>query len=140
MTMKKIKWTDSWNIGIDIIDDQHKTLMNLLNRIIDKDVDSKELLIELVNYSGKHFSDEESLMFKKNYPEDDFNYHREEHKNFTDLLLDISFEFLKSRFINHDELLSKFKFFCFTWFEVHVVNTDKKLGDFLKNIGGDVSI
>jgi len=140
MTMKKIKWKDSWNIGIDIIDDQHKTLMNLLNRIIDKDVDSKELLIELVNYSGKHFSDEESLMFKKNYPEDDFNYHREEHKNFTDLLLDISFEFLKSRFINHDELLSKFKFFCFTWFEVHVVNTDKKLGDFLKNIGGDVSI
>lgn len=131
--MEKIIWNDDWNTGISIIDEQHKTLVTILNKIITNEINVNELMLELIKYSGRHFADEERYMVRYKYPIDDYDYHRNEHVKFTELLLDISFEVIKSGF-NGKEVIKKFETFCFIWFNKHVLETDKKLGNYLKSV------
>lgn len=136
--MKKIKWDENWNVYDKEIDAQHKNLIDILNKIIERDINVYELLISLIEYSSNHFIDEEILMLKNNYPEDKYLLHKQEHRLFTRALLEISFGFADvTKDIKSKYIIKKIKHFCFTWFNVHFLNTDKVLFIFL-NKGGEI--
>ncbi|MFT5660327.1 MAG: hemerythrin [Sulfurimonas sp.] len=70
----KIPWDDNYKIGIKSIDDQHKTLFNLVNKLYDLDEsthmkdDLKSILYEFSDYMKIHFRDEEKYMLCISYP------------------------------------------------------------------------
>ena len=114
-----IQWKDEYNVGIDSIDQQHKKLVNLINKLqtaIDYSTGEEfehEALNELVDYTKTHFGYEEGLMEKYGYP--DFEPHKALHREMIakveavlaeyeqdgDLAMDHAVTFLKSWLINH---------------------------------------
>ncbi len=78
-------WDASLNVGITIIDEQHKRIVDYLNVLHDA-ISHKnreqvsEVIAGLINYTDSHFSFEESLMDKAGYPLSDA--HKMVHKTF----------------------------------------------------------
>jgi len=117
-------WSDKLSVDIDVIDDQHKILIQLINDtagliIEKKDSEVKNLLKELSLYTDTHFTEEEELFKKSEYPHTE--KHLEEHKYFIDKLSDFDnnlqlnnasvslniLEFLKNWLFYHIEIVDK---------------------------------
>lgn len=84
--MAHLHWSSDLDTGIEIIDRQHRRLIEYLNELNDaigqRDADGvKHVLDELVDYTLSHFSFEEELMEKANYPF--FKAHKRVHEIFT---------------------------------------------------------
>lgn len=84
-------WNDSYATGVDIIDTQHKKLLDILNKldriVAEKNVSSKEVLSmlnELVEYTKYHFSSEEQFMLGLNYDKKAYQAHQLVHQRFID--------------------------------------------------------
>ncbi|MFA6064508.1 MAG: bacteriohemerythrin [archaeon] len=80
--MKLIQWTDELSTGIKKIDDEHKKFLGLLNtsnRLVraKKYKALNKQLPDLFSYAKTHFSTEEDLFEKYNYPFS--NEHKNEH-------------------------------------------------------------
>ena len=79
-----IVWRESWLTNIPDIDQQHITMTNKLNQIIDllnhldinKNCNKKleMLLLEFLNLTHNHFASEEALMRQADYP--DYSVHK----------------------------------------------------------------
>ncbi len=68
----KMKWLPEYNTGIDVIDDQHKRILDYINELQSVDVISdrariKEILDNIIDYTQSHFTFEESLQEEANY-------------------------------------------------------------------------
>ncbi|MCK5851818.1 hemerythrin domain-containing protein, partial [bacterium] len=72
--MKKILWTDEMSIGVELVDEQHKMLIQHLNDLtnaieshhsVNQIVKTLDFLIEYTNF---HFTEEEKHMSETNYP------------------------------------------------------------------------
>ncbi len=66
-------WNPSLNVGIDIIDGQHRRIVDYINDLdvahLEKDKDKvTQILMGLVDYTVTHFSFEEELMSQAGYP------------------------------------------------------------------------
>ena len=127
-----IQWTEELSIGIGSVDDQHKTLVAILNSLhdgmIDRTADEhlSRLLAELTEYTVEHFAYEESLMDKFDY--DDTDLHKLEHKR---LVKDV--ENFNRRFNDgHLGLSMDLMQYLRDWLNNHILEADKKLGKFLK--------
>ena len=72
--MEQITWTEDFSVGVVMLDDQHKRLIQMINRLIaDPQATTgsetiSDLLSGMTNYALKHFATEEELMRKHNYP------------------------------------------------------------------------
>ncbi len=71
--MAYIDWSDSLDTGIDVIDNQHRRIVDYINKLEDtREHHSMEevgvVLDELVDYTLSHFTFEESLMEEAGYP------------------------------------------------------------------------
>lgn len=133
----KIIWSSEWCLDNGIIDEQHKQIVEMLNRISENKININELIRLLIEYSSNHFIDEEVLMIKNNYPEEKYKEHRYEHRAFTKTLLEVSFGLLNT--IDKNEfnvIIEKIHHFCFTWFNTHFMNIDRAFVLFLKEGGG----
>ena len=67
------EWNPALNLDIDVIDNQHRRIVDYINlldvAIINKDRQKMgEVIMELMNYTITHFAFEESLMEKAGYP------------------------------------------------------------------------
>ncbi len=69
-----IEWTDTLSLGINSIDEDHKALIDLLNRCLqlETNTDNKEqmaaILTELIDYTQYHFQREKAIMKACGYP------------------------------------------------------------------------
>ncbi|MBN2841890.1 MAG: hemerythrin family protein [Sedimentisphaerales bacterium] len=122
--MAIMNWTDSLSVGVNEIDNQHKTIINIINRIFEL-VDSGDarekmtnLMPELYWYASEHFKDEELFMFETSFPG------RAEHKELHDKML----AEIKSIMDNLDHELSnpaRLAEFLKYWLTDHIVIHDK---------------
>ena len=58
-----------YNTGIDVIDDQHKRILDYINQI-DQNTDrhhTKQILDDIIDYTQSHFTFEESLQEEAGY-------------------------------------------------------------------------
>ncbi|MCL2382507.1 MAG: bacteriohemerythrin [Treponema sp.] len=128
-----VTWQNSYSVGIRLVDEQHMHLIKLTNRLFSSCLIRKEktksvfaaTVREAVDYVGYHFSTEEKLMERVNYPE--FRRHKQEH-----------LDFVREVFSNVEEYNSgrlfaplSFVYFLRDWILRHVAVTDKKMGDHL---------
>ena len=125
--MNLFQWKKEYEIGLSKIDAQHRTLVDMLNKLYAaKKSDQaqqvvEEILDELLQYTKTHFSDEEAAMREANYP--DLDKHRYEHIDLTDQVImlhgddPVTFELLN--FLNE-------------WLKVHLSGSDQEFGIFMR--------
>ena len=84
MIPQTMQWDNAYSLGIKNIDDQHKHLFHIVDKIFSlqesRDVKGniRTILHELFEYIKVHFKDEEEFMQSINFP--DLAYHRELHE------------------------------------------------------------
>ncbi len=89
-----MRWNSRLNTGIKEIDEQHQYLFNLINRIAIAIQENEaksivEVILDMKLYAEVHFSEEEELMRKADYPK--LEAHMQRHNDFvskTDRFLD----------------------------------------------------
>lgn len=71
--METINWKSEYSVGVTELDNQHKKLLSMINRLIadqKKLTDPKmvaDLLMEMIDYAEEHFRAEEHLMLEYDY-------------------------------------------------------------------------
>ena len=86
MTRIFILWKDSYSVGVKRIDEQHKKLILIINKLYESFVDQttgqklKEIINDLVEYTQYHFKTEEELFLESSYP--DAENHIQQHQEF----------------------------------------------------------
>ena len=85
----QLVWQDRYNLGVEVIDKEHRKLFSILNKLFDfgkQEEKSQWVCQEAIKYfrdhALKHFADEEAYMLSINY--EGFEMHRRIHKNFRD--------------------------------------------------------
>lgn len=87
-----VNWQDNYALGLDEIDEQHRMLFDIMNRLwaaILRNAEGQELgsiLEDLERYTVLHFTEEETFMRSIAYP--DFDAHIAYHRTFVKKLLD----------------------------------------------------
>lgn len=130
-----VVWEERFVIGIPIIDEEHKRLVNLCNELY-KAVMAKEksglkdtvlsTLRTCVDYITIHFAHEEKLMQVCGYK--DFDMHKKEHAAFTRMVLGRYQKVDKEVFY----VSMGFVKFLYQWILSHVAHTDRLYVDDLK--------
>lgn len=133
--MNLLEWNnEKMSSGIDIIDEQHKKLLDIINRLnysilnLNQKKDISVIIDELVKYIGYHFKTEENLFSDINH--EDVTLHKEEHITFKNKILQIH-ENLKNNEVYlykySIETLSDLFNYLAEWFIHHVVYSDRAL-------------
>ncbi|OOB80584.1 MAG: hypothetical protein BEN19_00465 [Epulopiscium sp. Nuni2H_MBin003] len=132
-----IKWQDSYKVGIDMVDEQHKVLFDIviqtehiLNQYAYDKYDSIiELLQKLKEYTIFHFEQEEEIMIKANYNK--FFEHKVLHTDFIEKLeelvggVDIQTD---------DEVIKNILIFLIEWLTEHILKVDKNMAKKISDI------
>jgi hemerythrin len=122
-----VDWKEIYATGIDEIDGHHKHLIKLLNRsyflIIENGSQEKlkQLLDELIDYAGYHFSAEEELMRSHDYQ--DIDRHLREHFSFTNKML----SFQKDAGQENKYLSVEVFDFVRNWLLDHILTSDAEM-------------
>lgn len=126
-----IEWKDMYETGIHIIDEQHKELFRLFNKIydlynneflIDKYDQIISALEELKDYTKYHFKAEEEYMLSIRYKK--FFEHKLKHEDFIKEIDSIDYKFIDDNQQSH--LLELLKF-VMDWLVEHVMTVDKQI-------------
>lgn len=129
--MALLEWTDALSAGLDEIDDDHKHLLGILNRLNEaisdgnEDVVVGELLEELLDYTVWHFRHEERLM--QMYGDPSFFEHKQKHAALTEAAIAKRKAYLAGDANVPGELMPFLK----AWLTEHIQGTDAKTGRYI---------
>lgn len=124
-------WKSSYAIGIKEIDEQHKNLLELINKLnissyYKKEYMVEEVLEEIQMYTIEHFSFEEELMRNAGYP--DLETHMKAHKAFINRI-----EFFKERYENGEDIGNQLMMDLQLWLLNHIKYDDMDYKNYLKS-------
>ena len=128
-----IEWDDSLMLGIDLIDGEHKTLVDMVNRLNAAMTEGQgnavlaEVFDGLKQYAVKHFSTEEELFDRYGYPE--AQEHKSIHADLLAKVLDLDNKFSSGKMAMSSEVMGFLK----EWLIKHIQGTDAKYVPFLKD-------
>lgn len=133
-----INWSLNFSVNVKEIDEQHKVMISIIDRakdmLISEDYSFNslyDLLVELDGYMTVHFQYEEKLMREHNFPgmEDHVNQHNQFRKDMGQLNV---FNVNQPKEFIQDALV-----YLMNWLSSHIMNTDKKLGDYLSSFNNE---
>lgn len=126
-----LDWTEKLELGIDLIDNQHKNIFEQINKLSEsfgegsEQEQAYEVLCFIEEYVNKHFSTEEFFFEKHNYKE--FANHVKMHRAFSKQLTDYKLSHRRSGMtklaaLEMDEFLT-------SWWNNHILKIDSKYVD-----------
>ena len=125
-------WTQSLELGIPMIDDQHKVLVDLINALHDASTAANpdrnavtDVLEGLLDYTHNHFIVEEVMFQKYSYPET--NEHQAEHTSFTGKMMD-----WLTRFEDGEDVNNEVMDFLKDWLIHHICEEDRSYLPFMR--------
>nr|WP_312577442.1 hemerythrin family protein [Sedimentibacter sp.] len=130
------KWDKSLETGNATIDEQHKSLINAINDLLDAcskgkgRIEVQKTLKFLSEYVIKHFDDEEKLQIKSKYP--DYTAHKKLHEDFKKDVANIVSEFEEGGATI--PLVAKVNGKIGEWLIKHIKTMDKKVADHINSI------
>lgn len=133
------KWSPEYSVNIKTIDDQHKVLVDILNRLFiavskrEGDKVIAGILDALMSYTQTHFTLEERLMRQAKYK--DLDAHMEEHRKLIAQLDQLCKKHLLEEKPIYFEMLSFLK----TWLKEHIQGVDTKYSAALQQAGFSVT-
>jgi hemerythrin len=140
--MKRLELTEDLITGVEDIDEHHRTLLELGNRVIDPSAYKtngtifEDALKFLADYVIYHFAAEEYVMVESNFPK--YEHHRQWHERFKQEVSDCVNR-AKTEGISKD-LRLKVSFAIENWLLEHIRITDCSLAKFLQQQKGGTSI
>ena len=128
-----LKWKDTYSVGYELFDEQHKELIGMINEIgelvKDKELDTEglyesmtEVIGRLLNYTVYHFGAEEGIFDKNNY--ELTKEHKEAHAIFVE-----NVKVLVSDLDENEDVKSvAFEIYetLVEWLLKHILDVDKK--------------
>ncbi|MBI5447089.1 MAG: hemerythrin family protein [Deltaproteobacteria bacterium] len=131
-----VSWRPEYELGHEIIDGHHKTLVELINKLYvaltefghDRERAFTEAVRGAAKYAQMHFSTEEKLMVEASYP--GYAGQKKQHAHFIHQLLEHA--------QNHKESAARFApnhfvRFLRDWLLAHIALEDRQLADFLRS-------
>ncbi|NPA69129.1 MAG: hemerythrin family protein [Chlorobi bacterium] len=132
MAKELVTWSEIYSVGINKIDNQHKKLIELINKLFASLSEGNaediipDIIKELTEYTQYHFKTEEDLFEEYNFP--DKNEHILKHKNFIQQV-----EKWKDKLIQNDENLHyELMNYLKMWLIEHITGDDFLYKDFFK--------
>lgn len=131
MNKQLIEWNDSYSIGYELIDQQHKKLVAMVNKMYEAllNGDAKDttvqILGEMIDYTNYHFKTEEEIIDRHNYQ--DAEKHKNQHQYFIDQSIAFKSGLKAENFTVPYEVVK----FLRSWLLEHIVSEDKKFIKFL---------
>ena len=130
--MELLSWRANYQVGVNLIDTEHKYLFKLINEFHDSYAAGnthKQLLLvlnQLVAYAEEHFQHEEALMREIDYP----RLARQEgsHQNLYASIFELNEKLSQADAKVDAETLRFLKF----WMLQHIVKEDMDIGDFMR--------
>ena len=131
MAADLIRWRAQYNLGLDEIDAQHQSLLELINKawraIVRRSDPSVVLAVidELERYTLAHFTAEETFMRVTGYPA--FEAHKREHQAFVARIAEE-----RQRAATTGSLSLDLMHFLRDWLIDHIVVSDKAYAEFTR--------
>ncbi len=135
--MSNIEWTNNLSVGVQLIDEQHKALIQRLNDVstaIEVDQGEREIIKTLgflAEYADFHFSTEEKHMQESNYP--GLEQQKMKHQEFMVTLTNLEEDFEEEG--STRALADSINNFLVNWLKTHIRGLDRQFGDFLEEKG-----
>lgn len=135
-----MEWNDSFNTGIREIDDQHRQLADMLNRLNDAMSRGEgasalgEIFDNLKTYAISHFGTEEKLFDETGYP--GAEQHKQIHANLLEKVIELEADFKSGRVTMSREILMLLK----DWLKNHIKGVDMEYVDHLKANASGITI
>ena len=132
-TLQVLQWESEFSVGVEKIDDQHKEIMDLVNNLTGRSIQSRagwkkqfERIIKvLADQALIHFQTEEELLSKTGYA--GFDDHKKEHERLKAKLTHILNELDNIKWdVELFTLTTSFK----EWFLSHILLYDKEAKDY----------
>ncbi|MDR0386805.1 MAG: bacteriohemerythrin [Treponema sp.] len=128
-----VEWDDRYSVNIQLIDDQHKELINLTNILykgcLAGDETARAYFMETirrtVEYVKYHFSAEEKMMENIKYP--DIAQHKREHESFVKQILGDVEKFQEGKKFVPNVFVRYLK----DWILTHIALEDKKYSAYI---------
>lgn len=130
-----VQWNDAYKIGHELIDSQHKRILEKINDIHDyvygqKDIKVKEHLNFLLEYTQHHLNFEDEFMDKFHYP--DLERHKSIHYEFKKKTIELIYKYHQSEFTFDD--VTNMLIFLKNWWINHILVVDKNFIPFLNTL------
>ena len=131
-----VSWKDEYSVGIAVIDDDHRKLLNLINQFQTAvfyrtgEQFEDEAFAALIEYTQTHFEREEQLMSENGYP--DFEAHQAEHRKMIDLVEARMAEHSKQ---GRQKAMEAMATYLRDWLINHINGTDQAYAGFLHEKG-----
>lgn len=137
-------WKEKYKVGVNLIDTQHEELFNRVWEFIqavqsknswESKLDKvKETMAFMEEYVVIHFNAEEAYQAKINYP--DMENHKKIHRDFKQMIND--YVTILERDGYPEKIVQELGGKLMAWLIMHVAQTDQKIGDYVKNQGGEI--
>jgi len=127
-------WSNSFEIGNQLIDNQHKELVKVTNELLDAcghgqgQAKLEKTVKFLAEYAVKHFNDEEKLQQSIKYP--GYLQHKKLHDDFKNTVAD-AVKQLETQGAS-TILVTKIASVVGNWLISHIKNEDSKIGSHLR--------
>lgn len=123
--MARLEWQDDLNTGIDIIDQQHRRILEYINALegigpqhpFRPSAEAGNVIDELVDYTMSHFAFEETLMEDAGY--EFFNPHKKVHQIFVQRVGEFH-----SRFKSGENVTAELHGLLHSWLFNHIRRDD----------------
>jgi len=131
-----VTWSKTYSMGVKLIDDQHKGLIDFINDIFNH-ASGKEneeriyfglVIQQAVQYIKEHFQAEEKLMLGTKFP--GYAEHKKVHDEFTLTVIKSVKDFESGKRL----VLEKFAYFLKDWVLTHIAVMDRQYADYFRKI------
>jgi len=127
-----VTWDASMKTGVELVDEQHRLLLEMLNELYEKmnlGAAQQAVLDALQGmraYAAFHFKDEEEFLFEKGYP--GLEAHKQAHDSFVEKLDDFQ------KVVAQDSLMAALEVLHFLkqWLVQHIQGTDMEFARWLQ--------
>jgi hemerythrin len=130
--MTLVTWDSGYEMGLKVLDEQHRSLFDATNRLYDAMQRSKGIeevdraLKAMYEYTVFHFGEEEALMGHHGYP--DLEGHKQLHLDWIIKCSQLKVKQMDGSFLVSIELLR----FLTSWLSTHIKGDDMAFAQFMK--------
>jgi methyl-accepting chemotaxis protein/hemerythrin len=132
MSYRLLEWDSHFSVGFDVIDSQHKRLIEMINELYESFItgDARHKVSDIVNdmteYANYHFLTEEQCFERYGYP------NKEEHKALHGTFIEKVKEFRIGVESGKISVSYDIMTFLTHWLKEHILHEDKSYTEYLK--------